>query len=309
MTIHGVDVKRGQSTRIQLNIAKLPTGTVIDIPVFIHRGKKDGPTLLLLAGMHGDEVNGIEIIRRMNSSKLTKPQAGTVITIPVLNIYGFINYKRDVPDGKDVNRSFPGNKTGSLASRVAYMFMKEIFPHISVGVDFHTGGGNIYNYPQIRCKTDRLNNLELAKAFAPPFILNANLRPKSLRSEADKRKVPMLVYEGGEALMFNEFAMEEAIKGTARLMHYLGMTDETHIPNQSIIIKNSSWIRARQSGLFKATIERASKVVKDQMLGYLTDPYGESEVKIKAPRVGHIIAINHQPVVNQGDALIHIGME
>jgi uncharacterized protein len=307
--ISGKEIKKGENKQINLNIARLPTRTIIDIPIFVRRAKKDGPVLLLLAGMHGDEVNGVEIIRRMISKNLITPQKGTVIAIPLFNIYGFLNFSRQVPDGKDVNRSFPGNSKGSLASRVAYHFMKEVFPWIDYGIDFHTGGGNIFNYPQIRCTFDKKLNLELGKAFAPPFLINAKLRDKSLRKTAYKAGKSIIVYEAGESQRLSAQAVNEGVKGALRLMHHFGMTDKYETPRETIVIKETTWIRARISGMYRSFLVNGVPVRKNEVVGSITDPYGEHEEGILSPVDGHVIAINNQPVVNQGDALMHIGVE
>ncbi len=309
ITIAGHTIEKGSHVKLDLHVAKLPSNTTINIPVHVYRGKENGPVLLLMAGMHGDEINGTEIIRRLIVDKTIFPKKGTVIAIPILNIYGFLNYSRDVPDGKDVNRSFPGSTRGSLASRMAHLFMKEIFPHIDYGVDFHTGGGSRSNYPQIRCMVNIESHYELAKVFGAPMILNAKLRDKSLRKEATLKGKPIIVFEAGEALRMDEFAIEEGIIGTKRVMNHLGMTN--HIIDKdphTIIIHSSQWVRANRSGIFRSYIKPGEKVNKNQLLGLITDPFGQVENKIKSPINGHIVGLSYSPVVSQGDALIHIGL-
>ncbi|WP_258101202.1 succinylglutamate desuccinylase/aspartoacylase family protein [Marinoscillum pacificum] len=306
--IAGEEIKKGESKKIDVNIARLPSGTSIDIPVFVHRSKKDGPTLLLLAGMHGDEINGVEIVRRIIREKLYKVEAGAVICIPIMNIYGFINFSRDVPDGKDINRSFPGTKTGSLASQVAHFLMEEIIPHIDYGIDFHTGGARINNTPQIRVKVDDPMNLELAKAFNTKFILNSPFRDRSLRKEAFKLDKRILVYEGGESLRLRKNAIDEGIEGMLRVMKHLKMrSDAPAKDKESIVIMKSSWIRAKSAGLHYGFQRNGSSIEKKEVLGRVCDPYGTYEVQIKSPLDGYIIAINNNPVVNRGDALFHVG--
>lgn len=310
MRIGGHDIALGESLKIYINVARLPSNTMIDIPVHVYRGKEDGPVLLVMAGMHGDEVNGIEVIRRLVVDKTIYPERGTVIAIPILNIYGFLNYSREVPDGKDVNRSFPGSNRGSLASRIAYMFMKEIFPHIDYGLDLHTGGGSRSNYPQTRCLAKLQSHLDIAKAFGAPFIINSKLRDKSLRKQASAKGKPIIVYEAGEAERLNEYAIEEGIAGVIRVMNYLGICDHpVSEGTASILINKSSWVRAYRSGIYRSTVKPGEYVVKKQVLGTITDPYGEVEHKIKATANGYIIGLSYSPVVNQGDALMHIGSE
>jgi uncharacterized protein len=307
MSICNTAIAKGEHVTINLQIAKLPSNTEISIPIHVFRSKAPGPVLLLLAGMHGDEVNGIDIVRKMIIEKLTVPDRGTVIAIPILNIYGFINYSREVPDGKDVNRSFPGNKYGSLASRVAYHFLREIVPHIDYGIDFHTGGGNRFNYPQIRCVTSLQKNIELAQAFAAPVILDSAFRDKSLRKTAGKMGKPIIiVFEGGESLRIDKESTQIAISGARRVMRYLDMIDE-EMPKakKSIVLKHSTWVRAHHSGLFKTELKLGQKVMKNQEVGIISDPFGEFDLLLKAPKSGIVIGLSHEAVVNQGDALFH----
>jgi uncharacterized protein len=310
MIIDGTEILPGEQKQVNINIAKLPSRTTIDIPIIINRSKNEGPTLLLLAGLHGDEINGVEIVRRMITSGKHIPDAGTTICIPIINIYGFLNFSRELPDGKDINRSFPGSTTGSLASRVAHFMVQEILPIIDFGVDFHTGGGSRTNFPQVRCVLDDPINLELAKAFNPPIILNAPFRPNSLRKEAYKNNKRIIVYEGGESLRFDEYAIQEAIDGTRRLMYHLGMLNSTRSlanKQETKVVLKSSWLRASYSGLFRSAFQAGDYVKKNQIIGTITDPFGEFEVKRRAPFSGIIIGKNNIPVVNAGDALIHLG--
>ncbi|SIR33359.1 succinylglutamate desuccinylase/aspartoacylase family protein [Pontibacter lucknowensis] len=305
--INGVSIDRGEKVLTRLVISKLPSGTVIDIPVYVFRSVHDGPVLLLMAGMHGDEVNGTEIIRRMITKKMLYPLKGTIIAVPILNIYGFLNFSRDVPDGKDVNRSFPGNKEGSLASRVAHRFMKEVMPYIDYGVDFHTGGSSRGNYPQIRCVLAEPKNQQLAEAFAAPFTLNASYRQGSLRKEAAKLGKHILVYETGESLRFDERGIAAGIEGTLRLMHHLGMGNAAPSPSEpTTICMKDIWVRAKNAGLFRSNVAEGGYVKKGQIVGTITDPYGEMEVRLNAPAAGYVVGLNNMPVVNQGDALMHI---
>ncbi len=308
MKINGTEISPGQEKKIEVNIAKLPSHSSIDISITVSRSKIEGPVLLLMGGLHGDEINGSEIIRRIIERGLNKPLIGTTICIPILNIYGFIHFSRYVPDGKDVNRSFPGNKNGSLASRVAYYLMKDIIPKIDYGVDFHTGGADRSNYPQVRCMLKDPRNEELAKAFCAPFTLDSTYRPKSLRQSAAKLGKKILVYEGGESARFDEFAINEGIKGTLRLMQYLKMTETSNPPDQSNkVIKSSSWVRAKNSGVFLTNVNYGEKVSKNQIVGSLNDPFGDYKVDIKSPVSGYVIGLNHNPLVHQGDAIMHLG--
>ncbi len=308
MIINGKTIDKGQSVKISTNIARLPSHTPIDISISVNRAEEDGPVLLLMGGLHGDEINGIEIVRRIMENDYNVPKRGTVICMPVLNIYGFINYSRDVPDGKDINRSFPGNKNGSLAARVANYLTKEILPQIDYGVDFHTGGSARTNYPQLRCVFKVPKNLELAKAFHPPITLNSPYVVGSLRQTAGKMGKHILVYEGGESLRFDELAIQEGINGSLRLMKHLGMRDDAPNPTfENKYLYNSSWVRAKMSGLFQSMVLYGETVMKGQTVGVLSDTFGDYKKLIKSTANGVVIGLNNNPVVHQGDALMHIG--
>lgn len=307
--INGTDIKPGSSAQIHLNLYRLPTRTVLEIPVYVFRSVHPGPVLLLLAGMHGDEVNGIEIVRKLISREdVRKPLCGSIIAIPVINIISFLYGSRDLPDGRDLNRCFPGSKTGSLGSRIAYDLMKEIIPQIDFGIDFHTGGAKISNTPQLRCAFSQEQNLDIANQFQPPVILNAPFREHTLRKEAAKRGKPILVFEGGESLRFDPVSINEGINGCLRLMQALKMIDASIPANKTVHLDGAIWIRAKASGLFHAEKSNGTFVEKGEQIGFISDPYGEQEEKIISSHNGYIIGINNQPVVNEGDALMHVGI-
>lgn len=308
--IAGQEIKPGESKEIDIKIARLPSHTQIDTPIFVHRALEDGPVLALMAGMHGDEINGVEIVRRILDSDLNRTKRGTVVCMPIVNVYGFLNYSREVPDGKDINRSFPGNKSGSLASRVAYHLMREVIPYIDYGIDFHTGGAARTNYPQVRCVMSNEKNAELAAAFNAPFTIDSPFRPRSLRQAASKKGKNIIVYEGGESLRFDTHAIEAGLSGALRLMKHLNMIDWAPEPSEeNRVIWNSTWVRARTAGLFQANIRAGNKVEKNQWLGTMTDPFGEFKEPIKSPTAGYVIGLNNAPVINAGDALLHIGLD
>lgn len=303
-------LRPGEFKEIVINIARLPSRTQIDTPIYAYRGLEDGPVLALTAGMHGDEINGMEIVRRILDIGHNRVKRGTVICMPIINIYGFLNYSREVPDGKDVNRSFPGSKNGSLASRVAYHLTHDVIPFIDYGIDFHTGGAMRTNYPQIRCVMSDEKNVALANAFHAPFTIDAPFRPHSIRQTAAKHGKNIIVYEGGESLRFDQQAIEEGVNGALRLMKHLNMIDWAPEPKEeNKIIWNSSWARAHHAGLFQSIIRCGDLVHKNQIIGTITDPFGEFKEEIKSPSTGYVVGLNNHPVVNAGDALLHIGMD
>ncbi len=306
LQINGEKIGRGEDRLLYLNIARLPTYTNIDLPVRVIRSDKPGPVLLLTGGLHGDEINGIEIVRRLLAKNLVVPQKGTVIAIPLMNIYGFIQNVRGVPDGKDINRSFPGNKRGSLAKLVAYTIMNEIIPKIDFGIDFHTGGASRSNFPQIRCVLGIEKNLDLAKAFAPKLILHSSLIDKSFRKATHQKNKHILVFETGESLRFDEDGIKQGINGTLRLMKYLDMRKTAPGAGKTEIYGKSSWVRANYAGLFHPKIELGDIIKKNQLLGRITDPFGNEIFNIKSRHIGRVIGLNYNPVVHKGDAILHI---
>ncbi|MDH4128896.1 MAG: succinylglutamate desuccinylase/aspartoacylase family protein [Spirochaetota bacterium] len=309
LIINNIPIKKGEHAEIIFNIAKLPTHTVIALPVYVYRGIEDGPVLLLTSAIHGNEVNNVELIREMIENKDINPSKGTVIVIPIVNIYGFIQQMRELPDGKDLNRNFPGSKDGSLGSIIAYTLVNEILPHVDYGIDFHTGAINRSNYPQIRCNFSDESNKSLAEAFAPPFIINSKPHEKSLRGDACKRGKVFITYEGGEASKLDPFAIQEGINGTKRIMRYLKMVSNTVKANKIISINQTRWIRASHAGLYRSFIKLGDPVKKKQVLACITDPFGDFSHKLKASSDGYVIGLNNTAVVHKGDALIHLGIE
>lgn len=302
-------IEPGEKKLIRFPVGHLPSGNKIFIHVFVHKSLIAGPTVLLIGGMHGDEINGTEIVRRASqyykSKELIK---GTLITIPLLNVYGFIHFTRDVAEGKDVNRSFPGSAKGSMASRIAQILYRTILPHVDVLIDFHTGGAQRYNYPQVRYTRQDEKSQELAEQFAAPFLLESTLKPNSLRQFASKLKIPNLAFEGGESGRFDGFSIEKAICGIKNVMNHYGLSDEKiHNPHQVISLKADTWIRASYSGIFVWSRSSGVYVTKGEILGTISDPDNLRIEYVKARISGYLIGHNNAPVVNVGDALFHIG--
>lgn len=311
LVIHGVKVKLGQCVNIKIPIAKLPSHTLIDLPIFIRRSQENGPIVLISGGLHGDELNGIVTARKLLEEmdqgwNLLK---GTLIFIPLMNIYGFLSTSRTFPDGRDLNRSFPGSKKGSLASRIAFIINEEIIPQIDLGIDFHTGGRMLSNHPQIRVDFKDKIGLELANSFGAHFIVNSKHIEKSFRKTAFKARKHILVYEGGESMRLDDLAINEGVLGTKRMLQNLEMIENNIPMTQSILLKKSSWVRAKGAGVFTPSVKLGAEVLKGQVVAEISDPYGQSKIVIKAPNDGHVIGVNNLPVINVGDALLHIGQE
>ena len=307
--IRGQKVGLGENKLIKIPVDRLPTGTLIEIPVYVFNSTKPGPTVLLQGGLHGDEVNSVELVRRMLIDKSYKIYSGCVIVVPLLNVFGFLSLSRDM-HGKDVNRSFPGSKKGSLASRMAYYLMQEITKNVDFAIDFHTGGAQRSNFPQIRYTPEDTKAKDLATIFNAPIMFGSKLIPKSFRNQCYKNNIAVIVYEGGESLRLSERAIQEGINGTLRVLQHFNMLHEdVKIPvnNQTINIHKRKWIRAKVAGIFNATVANGAKVAKDDILGNIMDTYGETKFPVKAPSNGYIIAKNNFPIVNMGDALFHFG--
>lgn len=310
LTIFGEEIHPGESKELNFSIAKLHTNTPVDVPIIIERSKYKGPTVLFTAGIHGDEVNGIEIIRQLISKGINRPKTGTIICIPIINIFGFIQNAREFPDGRDLNRSFPGNKSGSLAARVAFKLMNEIIPYVDYCLDFHSGGSNRFNAPQIRIEKNDSLLLKLATVFNPPFVLKSTNLKKTFRNSCKKKGVPLLLFEGGKSNYIDSVVSNTGVNGSKRVLHHLGMLRsnfKVSSPKKSpIFISKSKWLRAPKSGMFKPIIKTGAFVEKGQVIGHITDPYGKKNYRYKSAFSGYIINVNESPLIYQGDALFHI---
>jgi hypothetical protein len=310
ISILGQTIKLGESKTIDFSIAKLYSAANVEIPVIIERSLNPGPTVLLISGIHGDEINGVEVVRQLLAKQINKPKKGTIICIPILNIFGFLNASRTLPDGRDLNRAFPGSKSGSLASRVAFHFSQNILPHVDYCLDFHTGGSARYNAAQLRVMPDNEDLLQLAQIFGAPFIVVSKNQNKSLRAICFKQGIPSILFEGGKTLSSDKNIVKQGVDGVKRVLLKLGMLDEKfnaiNAENPSIIIEKSKWIRAQRSGLLHVKIACGKRVEKDEFIATITDPYGTMRYIVKAPNNGYIINVNHTPIVHQGDAIFHI---
>ena len=309
LVIRNEKIRLGESKLIKIPLARLATGTLIEIPVYIFNGNELGPTVLLQGGLHGDETNSIELLRRILIDKRYKIRKGCVIVIPLLNVFGFLDLTRKM-NGKDVNRSFPGSKYGSLASRTAYYLIKELIRNVDFAIDFHTGGAQRNNFPQIRFTPHDDRGFTLAKIFNAPLIFSSKLISKSFRNECYKNNIPVIVYEGGESLRLDEYAIREGINGTLRVLNFFEMIDcipEIEKTFESIYLNKRKWIRAKFAGLFNAKVTNGSQIKKGQVLGDIVDTYGQTNDQIKSPINGYIIAINNFPIINMGDPLFHVG--
>ncbi|MDR9499762.1 MAG: succinylglutamate desuccinylase/aspartoacylase family protein [Hydrogenovibrio sp.] len=308
--IGGVNVAPGERQTVDLKMGKLYTHTDLNMPVQVINGRQKGPVLLVSAAIHGDELNGVEIIRRLLQVKSLKRLKGTLVAVPIVNLYGFINQSRYLPDRRDLNRSFPGSPKGSLAGRMAHFFLQEVVCQCTHGIDLHTGAINRTNLPQIRADLDDPETLALAEAFGAPLMMNMPQRDGSLRSAAVKNGIPILLYEAGEALRFDEMSIRAGVRGILNVMKSLGMITPQRRKKPShppVVARSSSWVRAPQSGIFRALVKDGERVQKGvTLIGVVSDPFGEDQAEIVSPYTGIVIGQMMSPLVNEGEALFHI---
>jgi len=299
----------GTTKTIYFPISIIPHQSTFDLTLRIINGRRPGKRLFISAGIHGDELNGIEVIRRVMSSPLIKHIKGTLVAIPVVNVFGMLTQSRYLPDRRDLNRSFPGSETGSSAAQLAHIFLKEIVERCTHGIDLHTGSNNRTNLPQIRCDFESKETLYLALAFGAPLVLKADLREGSLREASEKLGIPTLTFEGGEALRFNEFAIRAAVQGIFRVMGRLGMIPSTKcasIRKSPVISHGSHWVRAPSSGFFHTAAFLGQKVSKGKVIGKTMDSLGLVSADVISPLDGIIIGMSTNPIVYKGDALFNI---
>lgn len=307
-TLGAIQVRPGRTETGELPIARLITGSQISLPVQILHGSNDGPCIWLSAAVHGDEIAGVEIIRRVAERINPKQLRGTIIAVPIVNVHGFLTGDRYLPDRRDLNRSFPGSATGSLAGRVANLFMTEIVDRCDVGIDLHTGSDHRTNLPQIRADLDDSQTRKLAEAFGAPIMLHAKVRDGSLRGAATDRGKTVLLFEGGEAWRYDNGAITVGATGVLNVLAELGMVDELadRCPVPPRESRKSSWLRARRSGIVGLAVGLGDVVQKGQQVAVIHDSVGKRLARVNANADGVVIGHVQHPLVNQGDAVIHI---
>lgn len=303
-----IDVQPGQRATVDLPVSMLSNHTHVALPVHVVHGEEDGPTIFLSGAIHGDEIQGVEIIRRILGHPSLMKLRGTVLAVPIVNSFGFLNHTRYMPDRRDLNRCFPGSDRGSLASQVADIFFREVVMRCRYGIDYHTAALHRTNLPQVRLAPDEPELLELAEAFAPPVILVSRLREKSLRLTAGEQGVKVLLYEGGEALRFDEAAIDVAVKGSLRVMAHLGMIEPTarKLAPVTVFSDASAWVRAPESGILHTTRRIGDRVGRREVVGVVADPLGASSIPLVSEEDGIIVGRTNLPIVNRGDAVFHI---
>lgn len=308
--IGGVHIAPGEFKRISITVAPLYDFTEMTIPVEVRRGRHDGPVLFVSAALHGDEINGVEIIQRLLRHSSIRKIKGTLIAVPIVNVFGFTSKSRYLPDRRDLNRSFPGSEKGSLAARLAHIFMQEIVSKCTHGIDLHTAAIHRTNFPQIRADLDNSVVNKMAHAFGVPVILNSAPPEGALRKAAEKKNIPVIVYEGGEALRFNDRMVKSGLLGILNVMRLLGMLPaRKKVKKKSKTVftaRSSHWIRASHSGIVSMKRKMGARVKDGDLLAVISDPFGEHIAEVRASHSGIIVGGTVIPLVNEGDALFHI---
>ncbi|MFA7082997.1 MAG: succinylglutamate desuccinylase/aspartoacylase family protein [Arcobacteraceae bacterium] len=304
----GIEVPKGSNMTINIELPKL-YNTPTRLPLRVIRGRREGPVVFISAAIHGDELNGIEIIRRLRKLTILQKLKGTLILVPIVNVYGIMTLSRYLPDRRDLNRSFPGSDKGSLASRVAKIFFDEVVQHCDLGIDLHTASIHKSNLPQLRTNIDNELTFTLAKAFQAPVILHSELRDGSLRAVAQDQGIPILLYEAGEALRFDEISIRIGVKGIINVLRAYDMLPKSSKSKQSktpIVSRTSQWIRSNESGMIRTIKALGDIVQQDEIIAYIDEPLGDKSFEIKAVFNGVIIGKSEIPLVQEGDAIFHI---
>ncbi len=301
-------IESGEKASVSLSLPGQSSYTPLAMPVHIIHGHKGGPTLFVNAAIHGDEINGIEIIRQLLTQKVLKRLKGTLICVPVVNMYGFLNHTRYMPDRRDLNRSFPGSEHGSLSSRVADVFRREIIDRSDFGIDLHTGANHRTNFPHVRANMSDPETARLARAFNTAVIVDSSLRDGSLRGYAVSKDIPVLLYEAGEGLRFDTLAVRAGVRGILNVLAEVGMirSARKRRPHVTVETASSHWVRCERSGLIREAIELGQRVEEGDRLAILSDILGHEDSEVQAKRDGVVIGRTNLPIVNEGDALFHI---
>jgi hypothetical protein len=304
----GVEIPRGVNMTVDLELPKM-YNTPTKLPVRVLRGKKDGPVVFISAAIHGDELNGIEIIRRFRMLSVLKRLKGTLILVPIVNVYGIMTLSRYLPDRRDLNRSFPGSAKGSLAGRVANIFFQEIVSKCDLGIDLHTGAIHRSNLPQVRTNIENEYTFNLAKVFGAPVVLHSEIRDGSLRAVAQEKGVPILLYEAGEALRFDETSIRIGVHGIVNVLRENNMLPKVtrkNLAKTPVVTKSSQWMRATESGMLRTIKALGDTVKEDEVIAFIDEPLDDVCFEIRASFDGIIIGKSEIPLVQAGDAVFHI---
>lgn len=302
-------VNPGEMKTIHIELPKLYDCSPTMMPLHVVCGKKPGPVLLVTAAIHGDELNGVEIIRRLIKKPSLSRLNGALIALPIVNVYGFLYQSRYLMDRRDLNRCFPGSQTGSIAARIAYLLLSEVASHATHVIDLHTGSLHRSNLPQIRANLSESDNLFLAQAFNAPVTLDLVEPEGSFRHAMRASKKPFLLYEAGEALRFDKFSIRVGVKGIMSVMRALGMLKDKPVAllDSLPIAYSNYWLRAEHSGVILLKKQLGQFVKAGENLATIANPLSGHETSVRAKHSGIVIGKTNLPLVHEGEALFHIG--
>ncbi len=307
--IAGETIHPGETRDIAIPVSHQVTGISANLALRVINGARRGPAVFVSGAIHGDEIIGTAIIQRLAARLSPAGLAGTVILAPAVNIYGFLAHSRYLPDRRDLNRSFPGSRRGSLAGQLAATFLEHVIDKCQLGIDIHSAAVHRYNLPQIRIAAGDPYLTELAMAFGAPVVMESPLREGSMRALAQGREVPMLLLEAGEALRFDRLSIDTGLSGICRVLAHVGMIQADDglttvgIPARA---NRSVWVRAPRGGVTARVRKSGNIVHQGDLLARVTGLFGEDPLEMTSPIDGIIIGHATLPVVNQGDAMFHI---
>lgn len=306
----GVDIEPGTSQRLAWSATQLFEGVPVSTPVLVVNGAVPGPTLCLTAAVHGDELNGIEMVRRVFHDIDPAKLAGALIGVPIVNVQGFRRGSRYLPDRRDLNRYFPGNPNGSAGARIAYSLFNDIIVHCDALVDLHTGSFERANLPQLRADLRDPDVVTLTHGFGAMVVLHSKPTVGTLRYAATMAGIPTLVVEAGGPSELEPAEVAHGVKGIETLLTTLGMTRRSRLwGDPEPVYYRSTWVRANNGGILLSDVSLGSTVRKGDLLGSITDPMSNARTELRSPYSGRVIGLARNQVVMPGFAAFHVGIE
>jgi predicted deacylase len=304
------EVLPGAKAKLEWNASQSFAGGEVISPITVVYGTRPGPVLCLTAAIHGDELNGVEIVRRVVNGVEPGALGGTVIGVPIVNLFGFSRNSRYLPDRRDLNRFFPGSRYGSIASRIAYSFFTNVVKHCDALVDFHTGSFDRSNLPQVRADLTMPEVLEFTRGFGATTVLHSDGSKGMLRVAAIQSGIPAVTFEVGGPGALQPEEIAHGVQAIQTLLHKLGMTRDrpTWVEPQPFFY-DSIWVRSNAGGLLLSDVELGQRVQKGQKLGSVIDPINNIEREITSPVFGRVIGMALNQVVLPGFAAYHLGEE
>ena len=304
------EIQPGSAERLSWSATELFEGVPVSTPVLVVNGAAPGPTMCLMAAVHGDELNGIEIVRRVMHDIDPEKLSGAVIGVPIVNVQGFRRGSRYLPDRRDLNRYFPGNPIGSAAARIAYSLFTDIVAHCDALVDLHTGSFERANLPQIRADLRNPDVVTLTQGFGSMVVLHSEPTVGTLRHAATEAGIPAVTVEAGGPSQLELAEVKHGAKGIETLLTTLGMVRKIRFwGDPEPVYYRSSWVRADNGGILLSDVTLGSTVRKGDVLGTITDPMNNARTEVRSPYSGRIIGMARNQVVMPGFAAFHVGIQ